>query len=224
MGRLQALNAAPAVAVAVALLAATACNDGGKKAAPLRRREAVIASGPVKEASPPTAKPTAKPPRKPRTLCTGSALDRDFPSQALGHGEAPGAEVLGTSIRVGHGRWVWINLWAAWCGPCKEELPRLFAWQKELQGTTDFAYVSLDDDQRQFLRFLQAQPASGLRSSFWLPEGKTRGAWLKDLGIDTSPELPIQILVNPSGKVHCIIQGAVEDSDLNRVRQIVSKG
>lgn len=149
-------------------------------------------------------------------------MDRAFPEQELGHGEAAGTAALDPRVRVGHGRWVWVNLWAAWCAPCKEELPRLLQWAKRLSPSLDMQFVSLDDDQRQFLRYLGQQPADGLRASYWLPEGKTRGAWLSDLGIDESPELPIQILVNPRGKVHCIIHGAVEDTDFARVAQLTA--
>ncbi|PKN49123.1 MAG: TlpA family protein disulfide reductase [Deltaproteobacteria bacterium HGW-Deltaproteobacteria-20] len=217
MGRL------PVVTTLVLGLSANllSCDDG-KKVQPLRRSDAIVASGNPKPAASPPAASSHKP-RVPRTLCQGAPLERDFPAQQVGHGEAPGAESPGTQIRTGHGRWVWVNLWAAWCGPCKEEMPMLLSWQKQLQATTDFAFVSLDDDQRQFLRYLQQQPAEGLRSSFWLPEGKTRASWLTDLGVDTSPELPIQILVNPKGKVHCIIQGAVEKDDFPRVREMVSR-
>ncbi len=220
MGRLSIVTAL-SLGSMVALI--IACNDTKKGGgAPIRRSDTVVASGTTPAKPSATATPSAKKPRVPRTVCTGAALNRDFPSQQVGHGEAPGAEVLGTTIRVGHGRWVWLNLWAAWCGPCKEELPLLFAWQKQLASSTDFLFLSFDDDQRQFLRFLQQQPAGGLRSSYWLPEGKTRAAWLKDLGIEPAPELPIQILINPKGKVACIIQGAVEEEDLPRVREIVS--
>ena len=118
---------------------------------------------------------------------------------------------------------MWVNLWAAWCGPCKEELPLLLSWKQKWEATADFVFVSLDDDQRQFLRFLQQQPREGLRTSFWLPEGKTRAAWLADLGVESSPELPIQILVNPKGKVHCIVHGAVEPEDIPAIDAIIGK-
>lgn len=161
-------------------------------------------------------------PRAPRVLCKGAPLDRDFPSQRVGHGEAPDEPVLGSSIRVGRGKWVWVNLWAAWCAPCKDELPLLFEWRDKLGDKLEFVFVSLDDDERQFLRFLQGQPSNGLRASYWLPEGKTRMAWLKAAGVEATPELPVQILVNPAGKIHCIIEGAVEPQDLVSVRKLLS--
>jgi thiol-disulfide isomerase/thioredoxin len=211
MGRL------PALALGAPLLAGLAgwghigCNDSGKSGAPRARREAVVAS--AQPARPiPSAQVSAKP-TKARTLCTGAALDRELPGQALGHGEAPGA--------VGQGRWTWITLWAAWCAPCKEEMPRLLQWEKRLSGKLSIRFVSLDDDERQFRRFLQSQPKDGVRASYWLPEGKTRNAWLNDLKLDEDPELPVQILVNPRGLVHCIIEGAVEDGDFPRVALIV---
>jgi thiol-disulfide isomerase/thioredoxin len=221
MGRLQALTStSSAAALACTLLCG--CNDKKPSSrAPIARREAVIASGTQgRPAATPSHAPTAD--REPRTLCTGASLSRTFPEQELGHGEAAGVAALDPRIRVGHGRWVWINLWAAWCGPCKEELPRLLQWSKRLSASLDMEFVSLDDDQRQFLRFLAQQPADGLRASRWLPDGKTRTSWMRDLGIDESPELPVQILVNPAGKVHCIIRGAVEDSDFARVAQITA--
>ena len=166
---------------------------------------------------------TANAPSRPRALCQGAPLDRDFPSRRVGQGQTSDREPLGSTIRVGKGRWVWINLWAAWCVPCKEELPLLFSWKRELAATTDFAFLSLDDDERQFQRFLEAQPSDGLRASYWLPEGKTRTAWLKDLGLEAAPELPVQVLVNPRGKVHCIIRGAIDQRDLPAVRKIVTQ-
>ena len=118
-----------------------------------------------------------------------------------------------------------MNLWAAWCGPCKEEIPRLKAWEQKLaaQGTPiNLAFVSLDDDDRQAKKFLDAQPASGLKSSYWLEEGKSRSSWMSDLKLKTDPQLPIQVLFDPQGQMRCVIEGAVDDGDFTRVQEIVT--
>jgi thiol-disulfide isomerase/thioredoxin len=134
-----------------------------------------------------------------------------FSSQAAAGTERPPA-----SIAFGTGKWVWVNLWAAWCGPCKEEMPRLIAWQKKLSAAgvlLDLAFVSIDDDERQLVRFLEGQPQGGVRASYWLPEGAGRSSWTTSLGLKETPDLPVQVLVAPSGQVACFIQGAVEEGD-----------
>lgn len=201
-------------------IAAGAC-DERERSAPVSRQEVVTASVP---ASAPSAAPvaSAKPAPRPHALCTDAPLDRAMPKDKLDHAKAVGAPALGSSIPTGTGKWTWINLWAAWCVPCKQELPRLFSWQHKLAQNVDFAFVSLDDDERQLSRFLEDQPPSGLRTSWWLPEGKTRDRWLSGVGVDKSPELPVQILVDPRGRVRCIVRGAVEDGDFERVGAVVA--
>ena len=116
---------------------------------------------------------------------------------------------------------VLVQFWAAWCKPCIEEIPRLLSWQTRLGGALRVSFLSLDDDERQLRRMLEEQPAGGMRASHWLPEGHGRDAWLTALGLKTEPTLPVQVLVNPRGEVHCIIEGAIEERDFERVAAIV---
>ncbi|MEJ7731405.1 MAG: thioredoxin-like domain-containing protein [Polyangiaceae bacterium] len=163
--------------------------------------------------APPTAAVTA--PGAPRQLCT-TREQRPPPKGAIRTASAPGVPPPEATIPFGAGKWIWINLWAAWCGPCKEEMPRLLAWREKLRQSgvlVDMAFVSVDDDERQLARFLETQPATGVRASYWLPEGTTRTSWLAALGVKESPELPVQALVSPSGQVACVVQGAVEERD-----------
>jgi thiol-disulfide isomerase/thioredoxin len=45
------------------------------------------------------------------------------------------------------GKLVLLNIWATWCGPCREEMPTLDALQAELGGT-DFEVVALSIDRQ----------------------------------------------------------------------------
>jgi thiol-disulfide isomerase/thioredoxin len=157
-------------------------------------------------------------PAAPRQLCVGQA-PRPAPSSSgggLATVSAAGSAPPPASIGFGVGKWVWMNFWAAWCKPCQEEMPRLLGWQQKLRAAgvlIDLAFVSLDDDQRQLQRFLEAQAGTGVRASYWLPDEAPRAAWLKALGVKETPELPVHAIAAPSGQVTCVIQGAVEDVD-----------
>jgi thiol-disulfide isomerase/thioredoxin len=165
-------------------------------------------------APPPTATTTAAPAGPPRQLCAGQK-PRSAPKGTPKTAAAEGTPAPAATMPLGVGKWTWINLWAAWCGPCKEEMPRLLTWQKKLSDAgvmIDLTFVSLDDDERQMRRFLEAQPRDGVRATYWLPEGE-RSGWLGSINLKESPQLPLQILVAPSGQVACVIEGAVEDRD-----------
>src|SRR3954471_12941537 len=42
--------------------------------------------------------------------------------------------------------WRWLNVWATWCKPCVEELPRVVRWQPKLGGV-DETFISIDEKQ-----------------------------------------------------------------------------
>jgi thiol-disulfide isomerase/thioredoxin len=162
-----------------------------------------------------------------RSLCPGdgNARGRVVPKAAPQQVEADGALRLPAGSALARGGWTWLNFWAAWCAPCKEEMPRLLAWQDRLAraGTpVHVAFVSLDDDSRQLEQFL-AQQSAGVRSSYWLPDGPARAAWLSGLRMKSAPELPEHALVDPAGHVRCFIEGAVEDADYAEIAAIVAR-
>jgi thiol-disulfide isomerase/thioredoxin len=167
-------------------------------------------------------------PHKPRSLC-GGQLDegaRAFPKKVISRAAAHGAEALPESVGASAGRWTWVNFWAAWCAPCKEEIPRLERWSHELTAAPNplrVVFVSLDDDERQLSDFLEAQPASGLKATYWLKEGKEREDWLRAAGLNPDSALPFHLLVDPKGKIRCSIQGAIEDSDFPQLSALLDK-
>jgi thiol-disulfide isomerase/thioredoxin len=221
MGRLPPL-------ILAGILAA-ACDASSEGSARTSRSEQVISTAPPPPAAtppPPTSAPHAEAPRRSKKLCEGdgNAKGRVLPKLTLAHAEASGAPRVDGAMPPERGRWTWLNFWAAWCGPCKEEMPRLASFQDRLAkaGTpVRFVYISLDDDQRQLQDFLERQPQDGVKSSLWLPEGGSRTSMLTGLRMKASPELPEQALVDPNGRVRCFVEGAVDEGDYAEIADLV---
>jgi thiol-disulfide isomerase/thioredoxin len=207
----------------------SACETETRKdslTAPKERSQVVARTGPEPSVTQTPPKPSAveaPKPKPPRDLCAKEldAPPKALPKKALSR-EARGAAEPAETLTVGGGKWTWINFWAAWCAPCKEEIPRLKRWERELPQLR-VTFVSLDDDARQLEEFLQQQPAEGLKSTYWLKEGKEREEWLQAAAIDSNAALPIHLLVDPKGKIRCFVGGAVEDADFKRVSEIVAR-
>lgn len=201
-------------------------SDGGAAPSPTSRSEVVVATGPRPTAQAPTAShPVA--PKAPKQLCAAPppGAGTPLPRIKVDHLEATGGASVGDKIPSG-GRWTWVNLWAAWCGPCKEEIPVLRNFEQRLAvagAPIHLAFVSLDDDERQAVKLLDSQPPGGLRASFWLKEGKMRNGWLAELKMKSDLQLPQQLLFDPSGVLRCVIDGAVDPGDYEQLRAIFAR-
>jgi thiol-disulfide isomerase/thioredoxin len=176
-------------------------------------------------ATPSAALPAAAVTAKPRRgLCAGQMQEgRALPKKAISQATLGDAKSLPESLAAETGSWLWLNFWAAWCAPCKEEIPRLVGWERELHKAGRrfrLAFVSLDDDERQLRQFLGSQPS--LRQTYWLKEGKERDEWMKAATLDADPELPIHLLIDPHGRIRCKVQGAVEDADFVELSRLLS--
>jgi thiol-disulfide isomerase/thioredoxin len=200
------------------------CEEDSKKAslAPAQRSQAIQGPAALPASSTTTASATLsaapKTSAKPRKALCGGALDRDgktMPKKAPGRRSAAGEPELPLEPSF-TGGFTWVNFWAAWCVPCKEEIPRLMDFQKRLRAAGKsfrVTFVSLDDDERQLEKFMAEQPAGGLRQTYWLREGQEREEWLISAGVDPDPDLPAHLLVDSKGKVRCKVRGAIEDAD-----------
>ncbi|HEV8550972.1 MAG TPA: TlpA disulfide reductase family protein [Polyangiaceae bacterium] len=206
-------------------LAGLGCDEKPTHEAPITAERSQAVQGPATTAATTAVTPVtasaapASPPKARRALC-GGKLDAEGKAlpvkKPVGRRNAPGAAELPAELALAG--FTWVNFWAAWCVPCKEEIPRLLSFQERLraQGKAfKVTFVSLDDDERQLMSFLAAQPPAGLRSTYWLHEGKEREDWLSAAGVDSDPDLPQHLLVDAKGKVRCRVKGAVEDADFD---------
>jgi cytochrome c biogenesis protein CcmG/thiol:disulfide interchange protein DsbE len=105
------------------------------------------------------------------------------------------------------GRWVLVNFWASWCGPCRQEAPALEKFQRR-HGGPGFTVVGIDTrdlsgDGRAFVkRFGLSYPQ--------LRDGD--GASAHDFGTTGVPE---NYLVDPEGKVRLVVVGPVDAEHLD---------
>ncbi|MPZ00106.1 MAG: redoxin family protein [Actinophytocola sp.] len=124
---------------------------------------------------------------------------------------ADGARIdVGTALA---GRTTLINLWATWCGPCREELPVLDAYAyayADSDGAADVLAVQVDSDERAGLELLAEL---GVR----LPgvhDGEGRGPIRSALR--APPTLPASYLVTSDGQIRLIENPRV----FSRVEQV----
>jgi thiol-disulfide isomerase/thioredoxin len=118
----------------------------------------------------------------------------------------------------------WINVWATWCAPCVEEIPRLLRFQEELEqegAPVDLVFLSADRDDEAVAAFREEHETT--------PEGPriadptTLPAWVQSVGLDEGATLPIHIFVDDESKVTCARTGGVSDEHFEIVKTLASR-
>jgi len=58
------------------------------------------------------------------------------------------------------GKWVYVDFWASWCGPCRDTFPFMNELQKQYKDKLEIVAISVDDNEKDALKFLQKYPAN----------------------------------------------------------------
>ncbi|HEY0985831.1 MAG TPA: TlpA disulfide reductase family protein [Kofleriaceae bacterium] len=119
--------------------------------------------------------------------------------------------------------WRWVNLWATWCKPCIEEMPRLLAWRDKLAASgkrVELAFVSVDDADAEVDAFRKDHP--GTPASIRIVDADKRSAWLKSLGLDDGA-IPIHLFVSPANRLRCARAGGIRENDYDIIAKLLGE-
>lgn len=135
-------------------------------------------------------------------------------------GEAPAAEVgraapafrlrtldgSAAELTEFRGRYVLLNFWASWCGPCRGETPALQAFFE--RGSPGLVVVGVNQQET-------AETAQAFTDQFAVTypivldaDGQVSGAYRVSTG------LPVSFLIDPDGVIQRVHLGALTDADL----------
>ena len=117
----------------------------------------------------------------------------------------------GTSFDLAEqkGKWVIVNYWATWCGPCIKEMPALSTFVSEHDDVTAIGLAFEDTDRADLEAFLKKNPVT-------YP--------IAQIDIDNPPAafdvprgLPMTYVIAPDGSVAKQVMGPIDEKDLARI-------
>ncbi len=122
---------------------------------------------------------------------SGSALAAGSPSPDFKMTDINGKEYTLADFK---GRILYIDVWATWCGPCKEELPKLHALADNFKGTNVcFISMSVDKDKAAWEKMVKEQNLGGVQL-YAGPESQ----FIADYKVNGIPRF---ILIDKEGKI-----------------------
>lgn len=120
------------------------------------------------------------------------------------------------NIEQSRGKWVFVHFWAAWCGPCRREMPTVQSMAEQLTDSPiDIVLVNTAENDDVVFNFLGVvapdmstlMDRDGLVTERWQPRG-----------------LPASFFVSPEGKLEYIALGGRQwdkPKFLNFVKQLI---
>jgi thiol-disulfide isomerase/thioredoxin len=111
-----------------------------------------------------------------------------------------------TSLSDLKGKYVYVDVWATWCGPCKAEIPSLKKVESMYHGKNiAFVSISIDDDRRHggswetahtnWKKMVEEKELGGIQ--LFSPKG-WKSEFIQDFKINGIPRF---ILIDPDGKI-----------------------
>lgn len=138
------------------------------------------------------------------TLATAQALwQATSQGAAVLSADAPYQTIDGNTLSLAdlRGKYLFIDVWATWCGPCRAEIPSLRKLEEKYKGRNiEFVSISIDNTVAPWARMVKNDKMGGLQ--LW---GGPNAPICLDYGITSIPRF---ILIDPEGNM--------VDSDMTR--------
>jgi len=116
------------------------------------------------------------------------------------------------SLAAAKGQVVFINFWATWCPPCRDELPSMVSLGKELSarypGRFKMVAVSVDDDWETVVNFFRGPPPPWLTVARDAEQGVTRAFYCAARGrCPDAYKFPETYIVDGNGRLVAYVVG-----------------
>ncbi len=122
-------------------------------------------------------------------------LAKGMPSPTFDYENINGGK---TSLESLKGKFVYIDVWATWCGPCIAEIPALKDLEKEYHGKNiEFVSISIDDkkDHEEWEKMVANKELKGIQL---FADNDWKSDFVKNYAIDGIPRF---ILIDTEGKI-----------------------
>ena len=103
-----------------------------------------------------------------------------------------------TKLEDFKGKYVYVDVWATWCGPCRAEIPSLKAIEEKYHGKNiEFVSISIDlaKDHDKWKNFVSDKSLGGVQL---FADKDWNSDFMKSYGVTSIPRF---ILIDPNGKI-----------------------
>lgn len=113
-----------------------------------------------------------------------------------------------------------LNVWASWCGGCKEEMPEFYKLQKRYKTGFKIVTVSIDKDSSDAKNFLSAvEQKVGIKTPFITLANGTKSVAKEYRCV----AMPSSYLIDKKGVVRDVIVGSLNANDIKELEVTIHK-